>query len=487
MGVFDDLLEQDAKARATPDLPAQATAPAVRPSVFSDLGDPNPVKPTPRPAYHGAVLPFTRDSEGNVSFDPLNAGPGGQIKQAVTLPGRVLSGETQMPSTFDPRAKDPRAAPMIGEVLNLGGTFGPMNPAVRAGDKIIPGVATRPADMGRAVTPSSADLLKKGGEQHNAFRDMPIAYDPKYMGTLADQIKNKLVKEGVNEEDSPNLYKTIDRMYNYVPKSDDPTAQILLTPGGLITLRKSIATKFEQAGENKKGVSAALEEINKFLEAPPKNAVLAGPAAEGGAIYKAGRENYAAGKRAAGLEDIRYTADLRTGAAHSGLNPDNTLRGRVASHILNAKKIRGYDPEEIAMLEAIPTGTVPRNAMRYVGGLMGGGGGLGAGVAGGLTTTGAMAMGIPPGGAMAIGSAVPAVGAALKLGAGRGSEQALLAAEQAVRQRSPLFREQVKSQDIIPPLQGRDAIAASMLRQSMRPAPQPQPPFIERYDPENYL
>ena len=140
MGVFDDLLEQDAKARTAPDLPAQATAPAVRPSVFSDLGDPNPVKPTPRPAYHGAILPFTRDSEGNVSFDPLNAGPVGQIRQAASLPGRVMSGETQMPRTFDPRAQDPRAEPMIGEVLNMAGAPGPMNPAVRAGDRIIPGV-----------------------------------------------------------------------------------------------------------------------------------------------------------------------------------------------------------------------------------------------------------------------------------------------------------------------------------------------------------
>jgi len=487
MGVFDDLLEQDKAVKVAPDLPAQATAPEVKQGVFSDLGDPNPVRPTPNPVYHGAVAPFSRDSQGNVYFDPFNAGPVGSVKQALTLPGRVWSGETQMPRTLNPASQDPNISPMIGEVLNFSGTFGPMNPAVRSGDKIIPGVSSRPVDMSRAVAPSSADLLKKGGEQHNIFRDMPIQYDPKYMGTLADQIKNKLVKEGVNEEDAPNLYRSINRMYNYVPKSDDPTAQILLTPGGLISLRKNIANKFEQAGENKHGVGTALEEINRFLEAPPKNAVLAGPAAEGGAIYKAGRENYAAGKRGAELEDIRYTADLRTGAAHSGLNPDNTLRGRVASHILNAKKIRGYDPEEIAMLEAIPTGTVPRNIMRYTGNLMGGGGGLGAGTASGLASAGAMAMGVPPGGAMALGSAVPVVGAALKLGAGQGSKDALLAAENAMRQRSPLFRESLPNQDLVPPLQGRDAIAASLLRQNMRPAPIPEKPSIERYDPENYL
>ena len=247
MGVFDDLLEQDKAAAAAPTGPAQATAPAVRPGVFSDLGDPTAAQPTPRPAYHGAIVPFSRDSGGNVYFDPMNAGPLGSIKQAATLPGRVVSGETKMPLTFNPKSQDPRAEPMIGEVLNFGGTFGPMNPAVRSGDKIIPGVATRPADMSRAVTPSSAELLKEGGKQHDIFRDMPIAYDPKYMGTLADQIKNKLVKEGVNEEDSPNLYKTIDRMYNYVPKSDDPTAQILLTPSGLITSEKASQTSSNRA------------------------------------------------------------------------------------------------------------------------------------------------------------------------------------------------------------------------------------------------
>ena len=140
------------------------------------------------------------------------------------------------------------------------------------------------------------------------------------------------------------------------------------------------------------------------------------------------------------------------------------------------------------MLEAVPTGTLPRNIMRYTGNLMGGGGGLGAGTASGLASAGAMAMGVPPGGAMAIGSAVPAVGAALKLGAVTRLQGGIACSRAGLmRQRSPLFRESIPGQDLKPPLQGRDAIAASMLRQSMRPAPTPQPPFIERYDPENYL
>src|SRR5215831_923959 len=63
----------------------------------------------PRPTYHSAILPLSVDSANNMYFDPWNAGPIGSFKQAVTLPGRTYSGEVQMPATFDPAAKDPRA------------------------------------------------------------------------------------------------------------------------------------------------------------------------------------------------------------------------------------------------------------------------------------------------------------------------------------------------------------------------------------------
>ena len=483
MGLFDDDRPSVQAPNQAPYTPQSAEPSRGR---FSDEALPAPSPPpTPSPAYHGAIVPFSRDTGGNVYFDPLNAGPVGQVKQAFTLPGRVASGQTPIPRTFNPASQDPNINPMIGETLNFAGSLGPMNPAVRSGDKIIPGVVSRPVDMTRAVAPSSKALIKEGGEQLDRFGEMPVRYDPQALVALADRTEQALIKKGVFPENSPQLYATLGRLRKAAVPPEG--AEVVVEPNNLKAVRENLAGLFETSGEHRKGVGIAFDHLNKFLEKPPAGAVLAGPAAEAADLYAKGRANYAAGMRAKELEDIRRAADFRASSAHSGLNQDNTLRSKVASHILNAQKIKGYSPEEIAQLESVPLGTVPRNILRYTGNLMGGGGGLGATVAGTVSGTVGHMLGVPPGLATAAGIVTPAIGAGLKRAAGESTEDALKAFENTVRQRSPLFREQVKGQDLVPPLQGRDAIAASLLRQSMRPAPQPQPPFIERYDPENYL
>jgi hypothetical protein len=59
-------------------------------------------------------------------------------------------------------------------------------------------------------------------------------------------------------------------------------------------------------------------------------------------------------------------------------------------------------------------------------------------------------------------------------------------AGQLVRQRSPLFREQVAGQDLVPTMTKRDAITNALIRMEMqRQQQQPASP-IEKYDPENY-
>lgn len=468
MGVFDEVDRQIEAERGAAALPG---APGATPEDYDTRYGPAPAS-SPAPSqtvYKGGLLPFSRDAQGNVSFDPLNAGITGAFARAFTFPGRVKSGEVEV---------DPSNPKFIEETTNFAGAFGPaVNPAIRAGDRAIPGVARQSVDL-RPV-PSSEALLAKGGKQLDAWRDAPVRYNPEHAPMLAQRLEEALIKEGVFEHEAPGLYGAIARLRNNQRPAHDPNwlDEIVWGPAGLHSLRKNVANQFGKQTENQHGVGTAFRIVDDFIANPPAGAVMAGPAAAAAKVFEQGLGNYAAGMRSKGLEDIGRTADLRTSAAYSGLNADNTLRGRLASHVLDAAKVRGYTDAEKAALEAIPTGTWGNNLKRWGGNFLGGGGGLGAYLAsGGAFGLGSL-FGMGPGLSTVAGIAAPVAGAALKRSAGKSTRELLDEAAADMRRRSPLFREQ-------PPMftgpenVGRDRIArtlAIMEAQQGRGVPVDQP------------
>jgi hypothetical protein len=487
-----------------PETPTEAPAAAPQGGSRYDFEKLYPASDTtaqePQVTYRGSVLPFTRYSDDTVKFDPLGAGPIGSLygmgkdfvanaQKAVTLPGRVLLGETQMPP-LGASADDPRAQAMAGEALNFATMFSPINPAVRAGDRIIPGVTRTAPDMSRATVPSWQELKQTGGAQHDAVRDMVVPYNPQHLPVLADKIEQRLIKDGVFPEDAKGIYETLNRM-RAVPSSTSGET-IHFEPANLISLRKNIANKFEAEGENKHAVSVALKHIDDFIENPPASAVLGGPAAQqaarqAGELYTTARANSAAGFRGEELGKIDYASGLRTGSAGSGQNLGNTVRSQVTNAILNAKRLKGFTPEEIAKLEAIPEGTPGRNVRRFVGNLMGGGGGPYSAVAGALAGGGAHMLGLGPELTSAAMVGTPIIGGYLKNSVGKSTAEALREVERETRMRSPLFREQVAGQDLVPGNPGRDAMARFLLNRATQPSAPPsfsRPPNVR---PEDYI
>jgi hypothetical protein len=434
--------------------PPATAAPGFDPDAF--LAPPGPPPAAP-PVYRGALLPFSRDKDG-VSFDPLGSGPIGALRQAFTLPGRVMSGETKV-NPADPN--------FIGETVNFAGSVGPsVNPMVRSGDRAIPGVAMRPKDPSLAKVPSSDALLKSGGDKLEAFRNLPINYSPEAFSTLAHQTEQELLNKGVFRINSPQLYGFLDELRKGAAPGAGPN--VSARPANLMAMRENLAGLFDSPTEHQKGVGVAFGKLNDWIEKPPKGAVLAGsPAfleAYGPQLYAEGRGNYAAGMRASGLEDVKKTADFRAASANSGANSDNSLRSRIASLVLNAKKTKGFSDPEIAALEAVPLGDTKRNAMRYAGNLLGGGGGLGSVAASGTAGTTAAYLGLPSSVATGIGAATPALGAYLKRAAGKSTEEALNEAIDMTKRRSPLFRD-MGMQDLVPDtVSGRDAMARALMR-----------------------
>ena len=450
------------------DSPAQvpaAVSPAGAGGVYSDLPQEgfSPPAPDPQTVYRGSILPMSRDSSGNVHFDPLGSGPIGAMREAFTLPGRVASGETKV---------DPSNPAFMGEAVNFAGAFGPtVNPMVRSGDRAIPGIKMAPKDLSLAKVPSSPELLKRGGEQLDAFRDLPIKYDPAAFGPLATQTEQALLDKGILRINSPQLYGFVDELRKGA--APNPSGKLSAGPANLMAMRENLAGLFGKESEHQKGVGVAFDKLNNFIEKPPEGAVLAGsPAflsAYGPELYSRGRANYAAGMRGSELEDIKKTADFRAASANSGANADNSLRSRITSAVLNAKKMRGFTDDEVAALEAVPLGTTKNNIMRAAGNLMGGGGGLGSGAAAGIVGGTAGYLGLPPQLATGIGAATPAVGAYLKRAAGKGTEQALDEAIDMTKRRSPLFKD-MGQQDLVPDVvRNRDAMARTLMRMYSQP------------------
>ncbi len=453
MGLFDDdrppVREPDRAQSAEPsrgrfDDEALPASPAL------------PVAPSPT-VVKGSVLPLSRDASGSVSFDP-SAGITGDIGRALTLPGRVQSGETQMPSTFDPRANDPRAGPIVGEAYNFGSLLGPRNPMVRSGDLPFPGEKTRAPDLTKAVTPPSQELLDKGIAGFKEYRASGKNHPPQDIEQLAKDTRRGLVEGGRYKSVDPITHDAIDVLLEKTKR------QPFITAADLDEFR--LAT----GAASKKGESGAMQarsNLFKYLEGT------------GDTIMRDAVQDYAAGSRGQIVDTIlRKAGDAK--------NPGRVLDTQINRQAESIRtRPRGFNDEELAALEAAKriggaretaANVITGNSLPSI---------LGRGLP---ITAGASAAGFTFGGPVgaAIAGAVPGtVAGGLKMSANAARRGAVEDVGQLVRQRSPLFREQVVGQDLVPTMTKRDAMTNALLRMEMQRQPQPVSPF-DKYDPQNY-
>jgi len=163
----------------------------------------------------------------------------------------------------------------------------------------------------------------------------------------------------------------------------------------------------------------------------PQSALLSGDAKKAAEIWSKARANYAAAKHAELVQDAVKKASNKAGSTYSGQNIDNATRQAVRKILDSDKLKRGFTDEEVAQMEKIAKGTWVGDLPRFMGNLLGGGGGFPSVIAAG---TGAAAAG-------PVGAATPLVGYAFKklgnvITAGRVS-----ALDQMIRSRSPLAEE----------------------------------------------
>jgi hypothetical protein len=392
-----------------------------------------------RPRQMGSILPVSRGEDG-LQFDS-NAGILGSIKRAFMLPGDVYTGKVQMNDPATGRTSDEA----ISRSMEMGAVFSPINPAVRAGDLPIPGMGRAEMRPANVAAPTADQLREAASRGYNTAREMGVRYKSPAVANLAQSVRLELEADGILAELAPKTFKILDKLSTPPAGSDAPLTGVLAARRALKNARMDFTNPTEKLAAER-----IIRSLDDFIGSADDAAVVAGPAAEAGRLVKDSAGNFAAAKRSDLVTGKLDKADRQAAVANSGLNMDNTIRQR-ANDILNSEKLqKGFSKLEIEMIRRVAEGDRTRNTVRFVSNLLGGGGGLGAGLSGaGGAAAGAALLG--GSGGAAIGAfAVPAAGLGLKVAGGKMSRGAMNAVDLATRMRSPMYQQMLLNAPLEP-------------------------------------
>lgn len=442
-----------------------------------------------KPKASGSFLPISKGQDGKISFDS-NAGILGSIKSAFTLPGDVAGGRAQLPSSGAVPGSvefgDPNSAGL--RVADLATMGSPVNPGVRAGDQLIPGLAKslKPA---KPAVPTTQELMDTAAGDFRKFEKSGMQIPPEAFSEFARRAKQNLYDNGgISETDAGATFAKLARVENGQPGA------VAVTAPNIKSFRENLGHTAQNFNPNfakdQLAASRVIKNLDDFVRASdaPRN-VVGTPAIEGKAgpwerpsqIYDRARGNAAAAYRSNDINgelDKAYTGTLERAlldaqVQNSGRNIDNKIRQNIAATLKKEKEISGLIEPEIAALKSSADGGKVRNVARYIGNFYGGGGGLGQHVATGFGAAGGALAGSPAGPAgmgvgAALGAMVPAaIGSGAKSLSNSLAKRSLSKVDEMLRKRSPEYERRVANPQMVPqnPEARAALIRALMLQQ----------------------
>jgi hypothetical protein len=194
--------------------------------------------------------------------------------------------------------------------------------------------------------------------------------------------------------------------------------------------RRRLGAVIEQGGNDGRAAYMVKKKLDDWMGSMSQGDSLAGDVSAAQGRMQEGRGNYAAAKLSENLDKRLADAELQTAGTNSGLNLQNKLYQK-AREFLKSPDSRGLSAEHRQMVEDFARGSATEKGARYVGNLLGGGGGLGAIASGSF---GGMIAGAP-------GFALPVIGYGMnRLGAVLTARHAERLSE-IIRSESPLGRQ----------------------------------------------
>lgn len=402
------------------------------------------------------------DQAFGLTGERVKTWPERAVREALTIPRRMIDAAYSAPAGS--REATEAMIPVAAETAL---TMSPVNPSIRAGDKVIPGVA-KAFKAEKPAVPTTQELAQAGGADIKAARNSGLDVTSSSVVDYSKSLQQKLFDSGISPIDAPATFAKLKAL-------EEAPAGSIFTAGNLQSLRESLGATAQNfnpaAAKDQLAASRVIKGLDEFLPSVAEKDVLAGTPATTQGLFERGRGNYAAGQRSndiTGVLDRANTgilerAETRAQAANSGRNIDNTIRSKVASVLEKPKEVSGLSDEELAALNSVVEGGAGRNTARYIANLMGGGGGVGqsgmAAIGAGLGGAGG---GIP--GAI-VGGVIPAVvGSGAKAIANALAKRDLRKVDKLLRKRSPLYSERVENPNMTPvSAEARAAIARAMM------------------------
>lgn len=425
------------------------------------------------------------DQAFGLTGERVKTWPERAVREALTIPKRMIDAAYSAPAGS--REATEAMIPVAAETAL---TMSPVNPAIRAGDKIIPGAA-KAFKAEKPVVPTTQELAQAGGADIKAATASDLSIPASAVSDYSRKIQSELGKPGssIHPVDAPNTFAKLKEL-------EGASSDAFFTPANLQSLRESLQATAQNfnpaAAKDQLAASRAIKFLDQFLPSLSAKDTMAGAAPgslatreqlvaramEGSreaervsGLFDRGRGNYAAAMRSndiTGVLDRARTGLLersegRASAAYSGKNLDNTLRQKTEAILEKPKEVSGLTDAEIASLERVVEGGAGRNAARNVGNSLGGGGGAARTLFTGAGATAGAMMGGWPGGV--IGASIPTVvGSGAKAIANALAKRDLRKVDELLRKRSPLYSERVENPNMTPvSAEARAAIARAMM------------------------
>lgn len=299
----------------------------------------------------------------------------------------------------------------------------------------------------RRPIPTAGELKNAAVSGYKTAQNSGVEYAGDAISNMAGDIRVRLDAEGLFDVLAPKTHTLLDRASN-------PPSGAVSTVANLRTLKRVLGRVARETSEGKAtedavAASMAIRGLDSFMERPDAASLAAGSPGDAATVadlIRTANRNYGAAQRSNSLTGtldrattgVLERAENRAQAANSGRNLDNSIRQRIASLLEKPRSLHGFTAEEIAALDAVLQGGPARNSSRYIGNLLGGGGGLGQIVTGAAGGAGGYAAGGWPG--FVAGTAAPAViGAGAKSLSNALARRSLGLADETIRMNSPLY------------------------------------------------
>ena len=233
-----------------------------------------------------------------------------------------------------------------------------------------------------SMPPDSEQLRAMADNMYETARQSGVLTTTPAMTRLADSIRSKAIREGIDPSLHPGATAALNRVEDF--------ARTPQTLQQIDTLRRILrdAASSNSAGE-RRIAQKMTSKLDDWFENLKPSDVIAGDVSLAKASIAKARDLWTRFRKSETVEDAIYRGRNNASASGSGGNIDNAIRQQIKGIINHPRRSRGFSASELEIMQQVVDGKPIQNLMRLVGKLSPGGNGLMTALGFGSVLTGA--------------------------------------------------------------------------------------------------